>query len=371
MSYLTLICRLLTGSLFIFSGLIKLNDPYGTAYKLEEYFEVFASDISPLFLKFIPLSLFISILISAFEVILGAAILLYYKMKYTTWIALLLILFFTFLTFYSYTFDKVKECGCFGTMIPLSPKQSFIKDLFLLTLILILFFNRKKLDDGYNNLKGHILMGFLSIFTFLIGINATFSLPYIDPTPYRVGVNINSLIKPKEKPRYQWVMEKDGKEYYFDDKHYPADTSYKFKCYILLTDSSLLIPQIAGFRIYNEEEDFTEEALKGKKIFIIIANVGDAWENCQSKCFEKINLTIQYLEKEGYYPVILTIPSEEFEDFRHEMQLRGDYYYADDTVLKTMIRSNPGLIIVKDGLIQAKWHYRNIPDSARIKEVIR
>ena len=371
MQLINLICRLLVGSLFIFSGLIKLNDPYGTAYKLEEYFEVFTSDLSPFFLELIPFSLFLSVIISAFEVILGVAILLYYKMKISTWVALLLILFFTFLTFYSYAFDKVKECGCFGTMIPLSPKQSFMKDLFLLILILVLFINRKKGNAGYNNLKGHLLMGFVTLFAFLIGLNSVHSLPYVDPTPYRVGNDLTILTKAKEKPRYQWIMEREGKEYAFDNEHYPSDTSYKYKRHILLTDSSLLIPEISSFRIYNEDEDFTDESLKGKKIFIIIANVADAWKNCQHECFEKINNTVQHLEEQGYTPMILTVPAgSSFEEFRHEMQIRGDYYYADDTMLKTMIRSNPGIVILNKGVIVAKWHYNGIPDKERINEVI-
>jgi hypothetical protein len=291
-------------------------------------------------------------------------------MKLSTWISLLLIVFFTFLTFYSYAFDKVKECGCFGTMIPLSPKQSFYKDIFLLVLILVLFFNRNKYSPTHTKLSSHVIIGFISIFSFLIGINSIYGLPYVDPTHYRVGNDLNILTKSKEKPRYQWVMEKGGKEYVFDNEHYPTDTTYKFKRYILLTDSTLLTPEITSFRIYNDEQDFTEEALKGKKIFIIIANIGDAWKNCQGECFGKINRAIQDLEKKGYQVMILTVPGTEFEEFRHEVQLRGDYYYADDTMLKTMIRSNPGMVILNEGKIIAKWHYNNIPETERINEVI-
>src|SRR6478735_6428331 len=146
MQLLSKVCRFLVGGLFVFSGLIKLNDPYGTAYKLKEYFEVFAQDISPFFHHFADWALFFSIVISAFEVILGVAILFYYRMKITMWVALFLILFFTFLTYYSFAFDKVRECGCFGTAIKLTAKQSFYKDLILLFLIVILFIRRNYLD---------------------------------------------------------------------------------------------------------------------------------------------------------------------------------------------------------------------------------
>src|SRR4051812_14565833 len=196
MKLINLILRILTGGLFIFSGLIKLNDPYGTAYKLEEYFEVFASDISALsglFDFFAHHSLFFSIVICASEVILGVAILLNYRMRTTMWVTLLMIVFFTFLTFYAYAFDKVKECGCFGTFIVMTPKQSFYKDLILLAMILVLFYQRNRLYSTFNSLRGDILMSIASLISFGIGIYSERHLPFIDSLNYKVGNNIDSL----------------------------------------------------------------------------------------------------------------------------------------------------------------------------------
>src|SRR5699024_1522707 len=133
--------RIIVGVLFIFSGLIKVNDPVGTAIKLEEYFEVFSTDISSFFLIFIPYALFLSVFLSVLEVILGLAILLWYRSRATIWTLLLIIIFFTFLTFYSAYFNKVTDCGCFGYDIKLTLWQSFIKDIILLVLRLVLFFN--------------------------------------------------------------------------------------------------------------------------------------------------------------------------------------------------------------------------------------
>jgi hypothetical protein len=366
-------CRLLTGGFFIFSGLVKLNDPYGTAYKLEEYFGVFAADISPFFLSFIPYSLFLSIFLCAFEVILGAAILLYYRMRITAWISLFLILFFTFLKFYSFYFDKVKECGCFGTAIKLSPGLSFLIDLFFLALILILFFNRKNLESGFNNLKGDIIMLLITIFSFGTGIYSKNHLPFFDTTNYKQDNDLKSLTKPKGRARYEWILEKEGKEFSFTDENYPADTAYKYKRHILLTDSSLLTPEISGFKIYNEEGDFTEEAFKGSKILIIIANPAKALENCSGPCMDRINNLIRDLSNSEIKPMILTIPpvGSSFDDYRNEVQLSGDYYYMDDTILKTMIRSNPGLILLKDGMIKGKWHYNDVPETEKIKLLIK
>lgn len=369
MAWLNLLCRILVGSLFIFSGLIKLNDPYGTVYKLDEYFEVFAADISPLFLQLLPTTLFLAIFISSFEVILGVAILLYYRMRITMWVSLLLILFFTFLTFYSHAFDKVKECGCFGTAIKLTAKQSFYKDLILLGLIAILFFFRNHLNAGFNNLKGNILMILVTIGSFSIGVYSKNHLPYFDTTPYKSGNNLNVLTKPKAHPRYEWILEKNGKEYSFDDEHYPTDTTYKYKRHILLTDSTLLVPEISGFRIYNDFGEFTEEGLKGKKVFVVVSDPLKAGDHCDKDCMKKLNEATKFLESRGFKTMILTIPDSEhiFENYRNEVQLRGDYFYMDDTVLKAMIRSNPGMILLEDGKILKKWHYNDIPSIDYLK----
>ena len=136
--------RFFVGGLFIFSGLIKLNDPVGTQIKLEEYFEVFSSDFGSFFHYFIPYALEIGMLLIILEIVLGVAVLIYYRMNVTATILLVLIIFFTFLTGYSHFLNKVTDCGCFGDAIKLTPKQSFIKDIILLVFVLHLFWYRKR-----------------------------------------------------------------------------------------------------------------------------------------------------------------------------------------------------------------------------------
>ena len=132
MYLLTHVARYFVGVLFIFSGLIKLNDPVGTQIKLEEYFDVFATDIpalSGLFHGLVPLALYLSVILCVLEVVLGIALLIKYKLQSTLWVLLLLTVFFTFLTFYSAYFNRVTDCGCFGDAIKLTPWQSFSKDI--------------------------------------------------------------------------------------------------------------------------------------------------------------------------------------------------------------------------------------------------
>src|ERR1043165_1876337 len=135
--------RFFIGGLFIFSGLIKLNDPVGTKIKMEEYFEVFTEDFGSFFHYFIPYALEIGFIMIVLEIVLGVAVLIYYRMNLTTWLLLGIMVFFTFLTFYSAYFNKVTDCGCFGDAIKLTPWESFWKDIVLMIFVLHLFWYRK------------------------------------------------------------------------------------------------------------------------------------------------------------------------------------------------------------------------------------
>ena len=159
MRFIYTLSRYLVGLLFIFSGGIKINDPVGTQIKLQEYFEVFSSDFSTLFEILVPYALVLSVFLCTLEIVIGIALLLNYKMKFVSKITLGLIIFFTFLTFYSAYFNKVTDCGCFGDAIKLTPWESFYKDIILLILSLAIFYIYPKLK----NQKGYFISKFLTI----------------------------------------------------------------------------------------------------------------------------------------------------------------------------------------------------------------
>ena len=158
--------RYFVGCLFIFSGLIKLNDPVGTKIKMEEYFEVFAEDFGSFFHYLIPYALEIGLIIVVLEIVLGVAVLIYYKMEWTTKVLLALMVFFTFLTFYSAYFNKVTDCGCFGDAIKLTPWESFIKDLVLMVFVLHLFWYRKQYTPTLRTREGHAVVGVVVLASF-------------------------------------------------------------------------------------------------------------------------------------------------------------------------------------------------------------
>src|SRR6188768_484819 len=177
--------RYFVGGLFIFSGLIKLNDPIGTKIKLEEYFHVFSQDFGSAFEWLIPISLEIGMILIILELVLGVAVLINYKMNLTSKVLLGLMIFFTFLTFYSAYFDKVTDCGCFGDAIKLTPWQSFTKDVVLFAFVFHLFWYRKRYDAVLRTKEGHAVILIVTALSFFLGVYAVMHLPFIDFRAYK------------------------------------------------------------------------------------------------------------------------------------------------------------------------------------------
>ncbi|MTI31862.1 BT_3928 family protein [Xanthovirga aplysinae] len=362
MKTLNNIIRYLVGALFIFSGLIKINDPVGTAIKLEEYFEVFSSDFSSLFHYLIPYALTFSVIICALEVVLGVALLIRYRPKFTAWILLFLTVFFTFLTFYSAYFNKVTDCGCFGDAIKLTPWQSFYKDIILLFFVLILFFSRKHFAKKAISFGKEIVMGIAIVANVFIARYAIAHLPFIDFRAYKIGANIPQSMQPSEKLEYKYIMEKDGEKVELDQ--YPKDPSYKFKNMVLINPEAQ--PTITDYSVWNDEGDFTEYTFEGAKLLVIVHDVNKTDTNNMEKIKElaaNLNGRVETL-------VLTSSDGGSFEAFRHEQQLAFPYYFADATVLKTMIRSNPGIILLKDGTVEGKWHYNDVPEAEEVEDLL-
>ncbi|RDC64313.1 BT_3928 family protein [Adhaeribacter pallidiroseus] len=354
---------LFVGGLFIFSGLIKINDPVGTAIKLEEYFEVFATDFSSVFLIFKPYALYLSILLSALEIILGVALLLRWRLRQILASLLVLMVFFTFLTFYSAYFNKVTDCGCFGDAIKLTPWQSFSKDMVLLLLIFILLATRRYLPETRTAKVASVLVAITAVISFGIGIYAYNHEPFVDFRAYKVGNNIPTLMKPSAPLRYKYIMAKNGEEKEFTD--YPTDSTWKFKKMVPLNPQDG--PKITDFNVWNDTGDFTQEVFTGNKLIILVQDASKA----DQKVFTQINPLIAAAEKssKNIKPVVITASSsQDYDVFRHETNLSAPYYFGDATVLKTMMRSNPGIMLLKNGQVVGKWHYNDTPDIQTIEQ---
>jgi uncharacterized membrane protein YphA (DoxX/SURF4 family) len=362
MNILIQFSRYFVGVFFIISGLVKLNDPVGTAIKLQEYFEVFAADFGSFFHLFVPAALFLAMVFNVLEVVLGVALLFRYRFRITVWILFAVIVFFTFLTFYSAFYNKVTDCGCFGDALKLTPWQSFYKDIVLLVLISILILFRERLTRSFTapQKDGWIIAS--TIILIAVGYYAIEHLPYIDFRAYKVGVNIPSAMQPSEKLRYKYIMTKDGKDHEFEQ--YPQESGFEFKELVILNPEAQ--PKITDYNVWNDSGDFTEETFTGNKLLLIIHDANKT----HLKSYPAVNQLVNSLGS-GIEPLVLTASDyKSFDSFRHEVQLAVPFYYSDMTVLKTIIRSNPGIVLLQDGTVKGKWHYNDIPSIADLNALL-
>lgn len=358
--------RFLVGGLFIFSGLIKLNDPVGTKIKLEEYFEVFAQDFGSFFHWFVPYALEIGMFLIVLELVLGVAVLIYYRMHQTTLVLLALMVFFTFLTFYSAYFDKVTDCGCFGDAIKLTPWESFSKDIILMFPVIHLFWYRKKYQPVFYTKEGHIIIGVITAIFLFMGVYAVRHLPFIDFRAYRIGNTIPEQMQPQEQPIIEYIFEKDGKEV-SSLKFLPTTEGYTYKSSRVLNEDKTLA-KITDYAVTDVDgNDVTQQTFEGAKLLFIIGDVNKA----SAESMEEIRSLIKGLEGKVNMMVLTSSTAEQFEAFRHEHQLAVPYYFTDATVLKTIIRSNPGMTLWVNGTVKGMWHYNDTPDAALVLELIR
>ncbi len=356
--------RIFVGGLFIFSGLIKLNDPVGTQIKMEEYFTVFADSFASFFSWFIPAALPISMFLSVLEIVIGVAVLIQYRMKVTSVILLALLLFFTALTFFSAYTGKVTDCGCFGDAIPLTPWQSFYKDVILLVFVMHLFWHRRRLAPLVEMKLSRVLLIATTVISIFVGYYAIAHLPFIDFRPYKVLNSIPQEMIPEEEPIVVYSFIKDGEsvestEFLLPADGYEYDTSWVSN--IKESTAKITDYQVLGV----DGDDYTQESFAGKKVFLIFYNV----HKSQTSAMQDITAMVDALPSDVQVMAFTSSSGPDFEAFRHEYQLAAPYYFLDATVLKAMIRSNPGMMVVQNGIVLGKWHANDIPEANEVSSL--
>jgi uncharacterized membrane protein YphA (DoxX/SURF4 family) len=360
--------RFFVGILFIFSGLIKLNDPIGTAIKMEEYFEVFAVDFHPAFLVFRGVALEIGLILIVLEVVLGVAVLFYYKMNITATLLLILLVFFTFLTGYSHFTNAVTDCGCFGDAIKLTPKESFFKDLILLVFVLHLFWYRKTYEPTLYTKEGHILIIGITVICTAVGIYAIQHLPFIDFRAYRIGNNIPEQMKPQEQPVFEYVFErKDNGQEERSSKYLSDTTLYRYKS-VIQTNEDKTKAKITDYAVSSPEgEDLTQNTFEGNKLFFIIYDVSQS----SIDNISDIRELIKSLDGKVEMMILTSSGASEMDEFRHEHQLAVPFAFVDATVLKTIVRSNPGITLWQDGTVKGMWHHNDTPTRQEVLKLLQ
>lgn len=359
------------GVLFIFSGFVKAVDPLGTSYKMNEYFHEFNM------MFFDPFALPFSVIMIVLEFVLGVALLIGYRKLLTLWGLLLVIVFFTFLTGFTAYTGKVTDCGCFGDFIKLKPIQTFGKDVLLTAMILILFFKRKHIEPIISQQPGTIVVGLVTVLsTWYCFRNFYFNEPQFDFRPYKVGNYIPDLmtvpdsLKPIKDFVFVYKNKKNGQQKEFtvaalSNMNYD-EWEYVDRKEIVIREGEQ--PKIANFRIDNENgEDISEDLLNNPDYaFWVVAY--DLNKTDKEAFVEKINPLAAAAEKAGYK--IFAVSSTKAEDFRHDIQAAYPFYTGDATFLKTMIRSSPGVMVVKKGTVVAKYHHKHLPAFDDIKSSV-
>lgn len=356
MKILISVIRIIVGVLFIFSGLIKANDPTGLSYKMQEFFEVWG-------LNFLDdYTLAFALIMNAFEIVAGVAVLLGWRMKLFSWLLLLLIIFFTFLTGYALFSGKIKTCGCFGDCIPLSAKQSFIKDLVLLVLIVIIFIKKDVIRPLFNAAGSWFVMALTVLFCIVSQWYVLKHLPVVDCLAYKTGNNIIEKMKIPEGAvsdsfAIKFKYRKAGKEVLFDADNFPADfndSTYQFMDRVqeLIRPGTATAP-ITDFVLYGDSGEDTTMAIlnqPGYYVMLFSKDANQAENNWSKNAAAVANAC--YQKKIPFFIVTATTDAA-------RQQLTGvqnvQYLKCDATVIKTAGRVNPTYFVMHQATIKGKY----------------
>ena len=369
--------RIFVGVLFILSGLIKANDTLGFGYKLEEYFEVFHIPVLGNY------ATAIAMLLCSVEIVLGTLLLFGFWSRKVTVALLATIIFFTFLTFVSAAFKVVTSCGCFGDAIPLTPWQSFSKDLVLLLMIVYLFLNRDLIKPLYTtkNVQTGIFAGVFA-FSLLFSQYTFHALPIVDFLPYKVGANIPELMKipagavPDEfEIMYQLVNKKTGEKKSMSDKEYLKTGIWKdVNWEIKGTPEKRLVKK--GYDVKIKDLNITDASgtaytteLIENPYYSIVIVAYDLTHTNEDAIAQLNAVALNAAEQFNIRTILLTSNSAQDADaFSKRMKLFAEIFYADAVPLKSMVRANPGVLLLKNGVVINKWHYTLMPSFEELSK---
>ncbi len=371
MKFLREIVRILLGATFVFSGFVKAIDPLGSTYKFSDYFTAFGMEWATVF------SLALSIILSLSEFGIGVALLLNYRTKIFSWFSLIFMTFFLFLTLYIAIKNPVTDCGCFGDALVLSNWATFYKNIFFTSFAIIVFLNRDKYQNRIKIKTQNAYFAFIMGAMLSLQINCYNHLPIIDFRPYKIGNNIIEGMEtppgaPSDVYRNEFVYKEKstGRTEKFDDTNYPWKDSLNWE---FVEMNSILVkkgyhPPIHDFTIESSDgEDYSDYFLNEKKnTFVLIAYNLD---KSSKKNQEKINeLAREVLNKGDNFICLTSSTSEEIIEFETNYNPPYQFYLCDEITLKTIIRSNPGLMLIREGTVIDKWHWRDIPKIGEAKK---
>jgi uncharacterized membrane protein YphA (DoxX/SURF4 family) len=365
------IARLLVGATFIFSGFVKGIDPWGSAYKFTDYFNAMG-------LQWLVWAAFIlGVLLAFAEFAIGVCLFFNILIRLCSWLALLFMIFFTGLTLWIALNNPVSDCGCFGDALILTNWETFYKNVVLIILTLIIFMYRNKMDDiGFKKLS-YTLGGLVVIIYIVLSVYSYNHLPIFDFRPYKVGTNIPeamSIPENAQQPEYEnvfyYINKNTGETEKFTEENYPWQDTINWEFYdmesILIKEG--YVPPIHDFRIETPEGDNIIDFFIYDENYVFMLIAYDL-KKTDTSSQEKINELADWVIGQNLSFICLTSSlQDESEEFASRHNVVYPFFSCDEITLKTIIRSNPGLVVIKNGIIVAKYHYNDIPSPEEFRE---
>ncbi|EKY02890.1 DoxX family protein [Hoylesella saccharolytica F0055] len=362
------ICRLLLAGTFIFSGYVKAIDPLGTQYKINDYLAaVHLAGVVPDWI-----TLTASIGISALEFSLGIFLLFAIQRRLTSKLVLGFMGVMTFITLWIAIENPVKDCGCFGDAIQLSNTQTLLKNIVLLISAGVVAYRPLMMLRFVSKSNQWIVTNYTLVFIVVSSVICLYNLPMFDFRPYHIGADIRKGMEiPKDapQPKYEttFIMSKGGVTKEFTLDNYP-DSTWTFVDSKTVQTEAGYVPPIHDFSIQDitTGEDFTEQILARKGYTFLL--ISPHLEQADDSNFGGIDRIYEYAKQEKIPLLCLTASNEKA--IKRWQDLTGaeySFYRTDETTLKTIIRSNPGLVLLKNGVVVNKWSHNYLPKEEELR----
>jgi len=355
--------RVIIGIVFIFSGFVKGIDPLGTVYRMEDYFLAFsttwANDLA------LPLAIFLCVL----EFVLGISLLFNLWIRKSAWLVLPMMTYFTIVTFFDAFYNLVPDCGCFGDAIKMTNTETFIKNIVLMTMVIPIFLWRKRYKSALKPAGDIVVMAAVTVLFTGLSLYCLWHLPVIDFRDWKTGARINKTSDQSVQFFVTYKNRYTGEKEEYLTPNYPWNDSTWLADWIFVSqrvedpnqdEMTLMIEDTLG-------NDLAKSFLNipDYHFFVVVYSLDEA--NSESMA----RLQRLYLDASDVGCSFIGLTStllEEIAAFKAETGVGFEFYNSDDVVLKSMIRSNPGLILLRDGVVIKKWHYNDFPDWNQVNE---
>lgn len=359
-------CRFLLGATFVFSGFVKAIDPIGTQYKLQDYISaVGMGGIVPDIV-----TLLASVALSALEFSLGVFVLFAIRRHLVSKILVAFMAVMTLITVWIALFNPVKDCGCFGEALRLTNVQTLLKNIVLLAASVVVAWRPLRMYRFLSRSTQWIAINYTILFVLLLSAHCLYHLPLIDFRPYHIGMNIKKGMEipagaPQPEFETTFILQKNGVKKEFTLDNYP-DSSWQFVDSKTVQTKEGYVPPIHDFSIQKADgDDITDSVLTAKGYIFLL--VSPHLEQADDSNFGDIDLLYEYCQERKIPFYCLTASTKK--DIDHWADITGAEYpfcFTDETALKTIIRSNPGLLLLKDGTIIRKWSHNDLPSSSSL-----